>query len=280
MAVADAAAPTAGAPTGAALFIVDADRTPPQAGAGRLTVSLRMYLDRKAEFKQIFREGWRNQRDYLYVSNMHGSDWTKMEELYGQILPFVNHRADLNYLLDNMGAEIAVGHSYVRGGDMPPVPAGAGAGGLLGADFVIEGGRYKVTRVYETEAWNPELRAPLTEPGVDVSVGDFILAINNTELRAPDSIHRLLDGTANRQTRLTVNSKPVMEGARQVTVVPIANEQGLRTRAWVEENRRTVERLSKGQLAYVYVPNTGQAGLHELQPLLLLAAGQSRRRHR
>jgi tricorn protease len=250
----------AGAAAGPALFIVDADRNAPQAGAGRLTVALRMYLDRKAEFKQIFREGWRNQRDYLYVPNMHGADWNKMEEMYGQILPHVNHRADLNYLLDNMGAEIAVGHSYVRGGDMPAGPTNAGAGGLLGADFAVEGGRYKITRIYETEAWNPELRAPLQEPGVDVNVGDFILAVNNVELRAPDNIHRLFDGTANRQTRLTVNSKPVMEGARQVTVVPITSEQGLRGRAWIEDNRRTVERLSNGQLAYVYVPNTGQGG--------------------
>jgi tricorn protease len=250
----------AGAAAGPALFIVDADRNAPQAGAGRLTVALRMYLDRKAEFKQIFREGWRNQRDYLYVPNMHGADWNKMEEMYGQILPHVNHRADLNYLLDNMGAEIAVGHSYVRGGDMPAGPTNAGAGGLLGADFAVEGGRYKITRIYETEAWNPELRAPLQEPGVDVNVGDFILAVNNVELRAPDNIHRLFDGTANRQTRLTVNSKPVIEGARQVTVVPITSEQGLRGRAWIEDNRRTVERLSNGQLAYVYVPNTGQGG--------------------
>ena len=245
---------------GPALFIVDADRNAPQAGAGRLTVQLRMYLDRKAEYKQIFREGWRNQRDYLYVPNMHGADWNRMEEMYGQILPYVNHRADLNYLLDNMGAEIAIGHSYVRGGDMPDVPASAGAGGLLGADFVIDNGRYKITRIYETEVWNPELRAPLQEPGVDVNVGDYIMAINNVELRAPDNIHRLLDGTANRQTRLTVNAKPVMDGARQVTVVPITSEQGLRTRAFIEENRRTVDRLSKGQLAYVYVPNTGQGG--------------------
>ena len=136
---------------GPALFIVDADRAAPQAGAGRLTCTLRMYLEPKDEFKQIFREGWRNQRDYLYVPNMHGADWTKMEEMYGQILPYVNHRADLNYLLDNMGAEIAIGHSYVRGGDMPDVPAG-GAGGLLGADFAIENGRYKITRIFETEA--------------------------------------------------------------------------------------------------------------------------------
>ena len=246
------------APAGPALFIVDADRAAPPAGAGRLTATLRMYLEPKEEFKQIFKEGWRNQRDYLYVPNAHGSDWNRMEEMYGQILPHVNHRADLNYLLDNMGAEIAVGHSYVRGGDMPEVPTGSG--GLLGADFTIEGGRYKITRIYENESWNPELRAPLHAPGVDVNVGDFILAINGVDLRAPDNIHRLLDGTANRQTRITVNSKPVMEGARQAVVLPIGSEQGLRTRAWIEENRRTVERLSKGQLAYVYVPNTGQGG--------------------
>jgi tricorn protease len=240
------------------LFLVDADRNPPQSNQGRLNVALRMYLEPREEFKQIFAEGWRNQRDYLYVPNMHGSDWPKMREMYGQLLPHVNHRADLNYLLDNMGAEIAVGHSYVRGGDMPDVPSSPG--GLLGADFVVEQGRYKIARIYDTESWNPGLRAPLASPGVDVSVGDFIMAINGMELRAPDNIYRLLDGTANRQTVIAVNSKPVMEGARQVTVVPVANEGGLRTRAWVEHNRRLVDKLSKGQLAYVHVPNTGQGG--------------------
>jgi tricorn protease len=131
----------------------------------------------------------------------------------------VNHRADLNYLLDTMGAEIAIGHSYVRGGAMPELPLSIG--GLLGADFAIDkdNGRYKLTRIY-----------------------------------------RLLDGTANRQTVLAVNSRASMDGARQVTVVPVANEQTLRTRAWVEANRRTVDKLSGGQLAYVYLPNTGQPG--------------------
>jgi tricorn protease len=249
-----------GAPAGGGpgLFVVDADRNPPQAGAGRLEVTLRMYLEPREEFKQIFKEGWRNQRDYLYVPNLHGTNWTKMEEMYGQMLPHVNHRADLNYLLDNMGAEIAVGHSYVRGGDMPAVPTGSG--GLLGADFTIEGGRYKIARIYDNESWNPDLRAPLHAPGVEVNVGEFVLAVNGVELRAPDNIHRLLDGTANRQTQLTINSKPAMEGARRVTVIPIASEQALRTRAWVEENRRRVDKLSNGQLAYVYVPNTGQGG--------------------
>jgi tricorn protease len=240
------------------LFLVDADRNPPQAGAGRLNVALRMYLEPKEEFKQIFHEGWRTQRDYLYVPNMQGTDWPKMKQMYGQLLPYVMHRADLNYLMDMMGAEIAIGHSYVRGGDMPSVPQQIG--GLLGADFVIENGRYKITRIYDNESWNPDLRSPLATPGANVSTGEYILAINGIELRAPDNIHRLLDGTANRQTTLTVNTTPALEGARQVVVVPVANEGGLRTRAWVESNRRLVEKLSDGQLAYVYLPNTGQPG--------------------
>ena len=248
----------AGAAPAVGLFLVDADRNPPQAGQGRVNASLRMYLEPKEEFRQIFNEGWRNERDYLYVPNMHGADWPRMKDMYGQLLPYVNHRADLNYLLDNMGAEIAIGHSYVRGGAMPDVPQSPG--GLLGTDFTIDGGRYKIARIYDNESWNPDLRAPLAAPGVDVSVGDYVLAINGMELRAPDNIYRLLDGTSNRQTVLTVNSKPVMEGARQVTVTPVASEQGLRTRAWVESNRRLVDKLSGGQLAYVYLPNTGAPG--------------------
>src|SRR5678816_1222752 len=140
--------------------------------------------------------------------------------MYGGLLQYVNHRADLNYLLDNMGAEIAIGHSYVRGGDMPEVPNSIG--GLLGADFIIEGGRYKIARIYDTESWNPDLRAPLAAPGVDVKTGDLVVASNGIELKAPDNIYRLLDGTANRQTVLALNSQPSMDGARQVTVIPVA----------------------------------------------------------
>ena len=246
-------------PARPSLFLVDADRKdPPKAGDGRLDVTLRMHLDPKAEFTQIFNEGWRLQRDYLYVPNMHGANWPRMKEMYGAMLPHVAHRADLNYLLDNMGAEIAIGHSYVRGGAMPEVPANPG--GLLGADFAIEGGRYKIAKIYDGESWNPDLRAPLAGPGINVNTGDFVLAIDGVNLAAPDSIYRLLDGTANRQVALTLNSRPDTQGARQVTVVPVTNDQALRTRAWVEENRRFVEKRSNGQLAYVYVPNTGQGG--------------------
>ncbi len=240
------------------LYLVDADRVVPAAGAGRLNAALRAYIDPREEFRQIFNEGWRNQRNNLYVPNMHGSDWTAVKKMYEPMLPFVMHRADLNYLMDNMGAEIAIGHSYVRGGDVPDVPNGTG--GLLGADFAVENSRYRITKIYDAESWNPELRAPLATPGVAVSVGDFVLAINGVPLTAPDNIYRLLDGTAGRQTVLTVNSRADLQGARQITVLPIANEQGLRTRAWVERNRRIVDSMSSGKIAYVYLPNTGQPG--------------------
>jgi len=241
------------------LFVVDAT-TPaaPAPGKGKLNAQLRMRVDPTAEFAQIFNEGWRDQRDYLYVKNLHGTDWPKMKTMYGQFLPYVKHRADLNYLLDEMGAEIAIGHSFVRGGDLPDVeqpPVG-----LLGADFAVENGRYRIARIFGTDSWNPDLRAPLTAPGVNVRVGDYVLAVNDQELRAPDNIYRLFDGTANHQTVITVNERPSMDGARRVTVVPVANDAGLRARAWEERNRRIVDSLSHGQLAYVHLPNTAQAG--------------------
>ncbi len=117
-----------------------------------------------------------------------------MKEMYGQLLPYVMHRADLNYLLDMMGAEIAIGHSYVRGGDMPEVPQSIG--GLLGADFAIDKVVTRSRSIYDNESWNPELRSPLAAPASNVIVGDYIIAINGVELKAPDNIHRLLDGTA------------------------------------------------------------------------------------
>jgi tricorn protease len=241
------------------LFLVDAaGAAAPAAGAGRLTASLRMWWDPRAEFAQIFEEARRKVRDYFYVPNLHGTDWPAVVTRYKQFLPHVAHRADLNYLLDWMGGELAVGHSYVTGGDLPELPAVTT--GLLGADYSVENGRYRLARIYDGERWNPELRAPLAVPGVSVGVGDYVLAINGVELRGTDNIHRLLDGTANRQTVLTLNARPTMEGARTVTVVPVANETGLRTRAWVERNRRYVDSVSNGRLAYLHLPNTGQGG--------------------
>jgi tricorn protease len=242
-----------------ALFIIDATaNAAPGVNTGRLNATLRMWWDGRAEYAQIFEEARRKVRDYFYVPNLHGTDWPKVVAQYKQFLPFVAHREDLNYLLDAMEAETAVGHSYVRGGDMPETPQSTG--GLLGADFAIDNGRYRFTRVFDSESWNPELRAPLVTPGFEVRAGEYLLAINGEELRATDNVHRLLDGTANRQVVITLNTRPVMEGARQLTVVPVNSEQGLRSRAWVEGNRRLVDSLSRGRLAYLHLPNTGQGG--------------------
>ncbi len=243
----------------AALFLVDAT-TPaaPAVGTGRLAATLRMWWEPKLEYAQIFEEARRKVRDYFYVPNLHGTDWPKVVSMYRQFVPFVASRADLNYLLDVMGSELAVGHSYVNGGDFPETPPANG--GLLGADMIVTNGRYQFTRIYDAESWNPDLRAPLAAPGIDVKPGEYLLAINGQDVRGTDNVFRFLDGTANRQIVITVNSRATMEGARKYTVVPVANDQGLRTRAWVEGNRRLVDSLSGGKLAYVHLPNTGQGG--------------------
>ncbi len=250
---------TGGPQGGGNLFLVDATgATAPAAGSGRLNAPLRMWWDGKAEFEQIFDEARRKVRDYFYVPNLHGSDWPRVVTQYKQFLPFVAHREDLNYLMDWMESEVAVGHSYVRGGDFPDVPNPSV--GVLGADFTVNNGRYQITRIYDAESWNPDLRAPLAEPGIDVKVGEYLMAVNGQELQGTDNVYRLLDGTANRQTVITVNGRASMDGARQVTVVPVESDQGLRTRAWVEGNRRLVDSLSGGKLAYLHLPNTGQGG--------------------
>ncbi|MCU0633279.1 MAG: PDZ domain-containing protein [Gemmatimonadaceae bacterium] len=240
-----------------ALFLLDA-AGPPTATATRLNSALRMYLEPQAEWAQIVEETRRKVRDYLYVPNFHGADWTKVMAMYKRFVPHVRHRADLTYLLDQMTGELAVGHSYVNGGDFPEVPPTTT--GLLGADFAIENGAYRITRVLTGESWNPDVRAPLAAPGVDVRAGEYVLAIDGVPLSGRDNIYRLLDGTANRQVVLTLNGTPSMAGARRVTVVPVANEGLLRNRAWVERNRRMVDSLSGGKLAYVHLPNTGQGG--------------------
>ena len=244
------------------LQIVDTDKPAPTPAQGKLAAALRMWVDPKLEFRQMWEEGWRNQKYYLYVKNMQGADYKKVHDLYLPFLEHVRHRDDLNFLLDWTGAEVAIGHSYVRGGDLPEVPATTG--GLLGADYTLANNRYRIAKIFNGENWNPELRAPLSGPGLDARVGDYVMAVNGVELTAADDIQRLLDGTANKQVVLTLNAQPSLQGARRVTVVPVANDGGLRSRAWVENNRRIVDSLSKGKLAYVHLPNTGQPGYEAL----------------
>ncbi|MBP9076573.1 MAG: PDZ domain-containing protein, partial [Haliscomenobacter sp.] len=218
----------------------------------------RMKVNPQEEWAQIFREGWRYQRDFLYVDNAHGAPWSQVYDWYRPWINHVRHRTDLNYVVDILGGEIAVGHSYTSGGDFPDidrVPVG-----LLGADLEEVNGYYRIKKIYTGETWNPELRAPLGVPGVDVREGDYLLEVNGQPLKAPVNPYSLFEGAADKQTKIRVNSNPNLEGARLVTVVPVANEGSLRSIDWVESNRRKVDQLSNGQLAYVYVPNTGQGG--------------------
>ena len=233
---------------------------PTKVGEGAIDVAaLDAWVDPRAEWAQIFRETWRIQREFFYDPAMHGADWPAVYEKYSALLPFVAHRADLSYLIATVGGELAVGHSYITGdgdrSDGDPVTVG-----MLGADYAIENGRYRIRRIYSGENWNPELQAPLSAPGVQVSEGDYLLEVNGRPLAAPASVYQAFEGTAGRQTLIRVNSKPTMEGSRVVTVVPVPSEDALRTRAWIEGNRRLVDKLSGGRLAYVWLPNTGGPG--------------------
>lgn len=228
-------------------------------GDGRINVSsLKMRWDPIQEWRQIFDEAWRIQRDYLYVDNFHGADWEAVYQMYEPMLDHLNHREDLNYLLDIIGGEVAMGHSFVGGGDIPSTESHNI--GLLGADYTVEHGHYKIEAIYTGENWNPELRAPLSAPGIDVSEGNFLLAVNGKAITTEENLYSYFENTAGRQTQITVNDQPKMENARTVTVVPISNESGLRRLAWVENNRRKVDEMSDGKLAYVWLPNTAMAG--------------------
>ena len=239
--------------------VVDATGGAPDAGKGALTTSgLRIDVDPAAEWRQIFDEAWRIERDYLYVANLHGADWPALKRRYEQLLPYVRHRADLTQLLSQMQGELTIGHSFAGGGDLPR--ADALPAGLLGADLEVADGRYRIRKIYTGENWNPDLRAPLSAPGVDVREGDYILAVNGRDLALPENPYAPFVGTVGKQVQLRVNERPTVEGSRLVTVVPIASEAGLRTRAWIEANRHLVDSLSGGKLAYVYVPNTGGGG--------------------
>lgn len=228
-------------------------------GQGAVSMSsLQAKIDPVAEWGQIFTEAWRLHRDYFYVDNLHGADWDAVRERWEPLLPYVQHRSDLTYLMDIVGGEIAVGHSFTRGGDQPS--AGFVPGGMLGADFAIENGRYRIERILRGEAWNPGLRAPLAEPGLGISEGDYIVGVDGVELTSDTNLYAAFERTANRQVRLHVNGEPSMEDARVVIVRPIASEAGLRQRQWMDDNRRRVDELSDGRLAYVWLPNTGGGG--------------------
>jgi len=230
----------------------------PKLGDGKLTIDLKMKIVPQEEWKQIFKEGWRYQRDFLYVDNVHGAPWKQIYDWYAPWLEHCRHRTDLNYIVDILGGEVSIGHSYTSGGDFPDVKKINI--GLLGADVAVENGGFRIKKIYNGESWNPELKAPLAVPGVDVHVGDYIVAVNGKSLDVSNNFFSYFENRADKQIKLSVNSAPTLNNARLFMVVPIADETALHSRDWVEGNRRKVDSMSKGLLAYVYIPNTGRPG--------------------
>jgi tricorn protease len=239
--------------------IISADQ-PAKVGDGALDVDqLQMVVDPKAEWAEMFHDAWRTEREFFYDAKMHGNNWQAIYDKYKVFVPYIEHRADLGYLIAMVGGELTVGHSYLEGpGDVPDtahVPVG-----VLGADYAVDHGYYRIQKIYSAGQWNPSLQAPLAVPGLKVAEGDYILAVNGRAVAAPANLYRFFEGTANHQTTVRVNSVPSLQGSWLVTVVPIEDDEQLRTAAWIESNRLLVDKLSGGRLGYVWLPNTAGGG--------------------
>jgi tricorn protease len=231
----------------------------PKPGDGALKLGdMEAFVDPRAEWNQMYHEVWRIERDFLYDPNHHGLNIPATEKKYSVYLKGLGGRADLNYLFDEMLGEVTIGHMFIGGGDVPQ--PNRVRGGLLGADYKIENGRYRFARIYNGENWNPELRAPLTQPGVDVKVGDYLLEVEGREVLEPLEVYSFFENTAGRQIKIKVGPNPDGKDSREVTVIPLASEFPLRDRAWEEDSRRKVDELSGGKLAYVHVPDTAVGG--------------------
>ena len=237
---------------------------PRKVGDGALKLDgMRTEVDPPQEWKEIFNEVWRQERDYFFEPSMNGVDWPKIRDQYAQLLPYVADRYSLTYIMGQMIAELDNSHTYVGGGDYPDLhPVNVG---LLGADYEVDAasGIYRIKKIFPGENWDAHTRSPLTEPGVKVKEGDYLLAINGRELRAPQTPDELLTNTANEVVTLTVNSKPAMDGARKVVVKPIGDEYSLRQLHMVETNRKKVDAASGGRIGYVYLPDMEDDGLNE-----------------
>jgi tricorn protease len=233
-------------------------------GDGALDLSgLKTRLNRLDEWTEIFHEAWRLQRDFFYSPVMGGVDWDAVGKTYAQLLPYVADRYDLTYVLGQMIGELSNSHTYTGGGDLPdlkPVEVG-----YLGVDFGLDpdSGRYFFKKIYKGQNWTENARSPLTEPGIDIKEGDFLLAMNDHPLKSPASPYSLFENTADQLVRLKVNSSATEEGAREIKVKPIKTEYDLRYLNWVEENRVKVEEASRGLIGYVYIPDMSATGLNE-----------------
>jgi len=223
---------------------------------------MKVMVDLKAEWNQIFRESWRQMRDFFYDPGMHGVDWDAVYNKYAVLLPYVNNRNDLNYLIGEMIGELSVGHAYVSGGDKP-TPERIQTG-LFGAELSRdENGYYRIDMILRGENWTRTKRSPLTEIGVDVSEGDYIIAINGKDLAGIDDIYSLMLDKPGKTVELTVNSKPSADGSRKVMIKPVDDEADLYYYNWVQENIRKVNEATDGQVGYIHIPDMGPDGLNE-----------------
>ena len=226
------------------------------------TSSMEMTVNPAEEWRQIFNDAWRLERDYFYDPNMHGVDWPEMRERYGALLDDVITRWDLNFIIGELIGEMNTSHSYRGGGD---VEQGKRRGvGLLGVDWELADGAYRVARIVTTAPWDAEVRSPLAEPGVDVNEGDWVLAVNGTPIDTAKDPWAAFEGLAESTVILTVSDTPSLDGAREVLVETLGSEARLRNLAWVERNRRKVDDATDGRVGYIYVPDTGRRGQTEL----------------
>jgi tricorn protease len=237
---------------------------PHKAGEGALNLAgMRVEVDPPEEWKEMYNEVWRQERDFFYEASMNGVDWQKIHDQYQELLPYVGDRYGLTYILAQMVGELSNSHTYVGGGEYPALRAVNV--GLLGADYEVDlaSGMYRFKKIYAGENWDAHSRSPLSEPGVNVKQGDYLIAINGRALQAPDTPDELLVNTANEVVTLTVNSKPSADGARKVVVKPIADEFTLHELDMIETNRKKVDAASGGRIGYVYLQDMEDAGLNE-----------------
>lgn len=240
--------------------------TPGQkAGAGKLDLKgLEMKIDPRKEWNQIYVDGWRIFRDYFYVDNMHGVDWSAMREKYSVLLPYISHRVDLDYILNEIVSESNTGHTYVDWGDFEKLERIDN--GILGAKLTADekAGRYRISEIYRGESWNPLRRSPLTEQGVDVKPGDYLISIDGKEITPADNPYEFLENKSGKRVEISVSNTPSTVNARTSIIKPVSSELELLYFDWVNERREMVDKLSGGRIGYIYVPNTSTSGNREL----------------
>jgi tricorn protease len=240
-------------------WFITSSETPVKPGEGMLkTGDMEVHVTPREEWNQMYHEVWRIERAFFYNPNYDGLNIDAAEKEFAAYLPGIVSRDDLNFLFEEMLSYMSVGHMFVQGGHEPPVPKVTV--GLLGADYTIESNRYRFAKIYSGENWNPELHAPLTQPGVNIRVGEYLLAVNGRELHGTDNIYSFFQDTAGKQVTLRVGPNADGTGARNVTVVPVDSEHALRNMDWIERNLHKVDQLSGGKLAYVYLPDTAVGG--------------------